>query len=124
MKTQLTEMAKFNYREKVAMLLFMFVFFQLGDAAAQNDMINTSQLGAQITQIAQPVYKIISMIVAGAGLVMMGKSLVEGIKGEPNAWMKFGTVFVVCAIWFFVVPGITEWLFARAGVSGVHISIS
>lgn len=112
---------KSDKRLKAMVLTFVLMAMSSNSVFAQ--VINTGQLGGQINEIAQPVYTILSMIIAAGGLVIMGKSLLEGIKGKSDSWYTFGGVFIGVAIWFFIVPGIITWMFQKAGISGVNVRI-
>lgn len=95
----------------IALLMLSFA------AQAQSLTLETSQLQAQIQNIARPIFQIISAILAGASIFMLGKTLLDANRGDTNAWQKVGTVFVVALVWYFVIPSIIAWLFLQAGMT-------
>jgi len=109
--------------KNLKVMVFTIVLLIMASNPSIAQIIKTSELSSRITEVAQSVYTILSLIIAAGGLIIMGKSLLEGIKGKSDSWYTFGGVFVGVAIWFFVVPGIVEWMFQQAGIQNVRIRL-
>lgn len=87
-------------------LLFVLLFLSNG-ANAQSGF---DQVGETMWDQAGPTYKLISVFVLLAGLFFLGKGIIEGLRGEPNAWVKIGGSLLVFAVWFFAVPPFINFL--------------
>lgn len=103
----------------MTILSFTIVMALSTDVMGQNLQLQTSELSQQITNVARPIFQIISAIIAGAAIFMLGKSVLDAMKGDQGSWTKVGAVFVVGLVWYFVIPSVITWLFAQAQLNVV-----